>query len=144
MSPVYHYPTCAMPETVPCTWSHSTTPLLFLLLLPAILVVNGSCSSKIASDPYTSLPRPSLTSTIPLDVLHPLENKPVENRPWFDTFSWQSFIALNWPVNATWPQDSTTRGMPQLPNQPSTFLTASSATIEEHKLSNLPLDINSL
>ena len=41
-------------------------------------------------------------------------------RPFFDYFSWESFIALNWPA-------SSSRGVPNDPNNPSAFLNAGGA-----------------
>jgi len=73
----------------------------------------------------TALPTPSISSTIPVQVnLPPNPSSPESVRPWFDTFSWQSFIALNWPVNPAWPDDPTQRGIPQSPDDPSTFRAA--------------------
>ena len=43
---------------------------------------------------------------------------PEQARPFFDTFSWQSFVALNWPAAAA------PRGAPNQPNTPSVFLGA--------------------
>jgi hypothetical protein len=43
-------------------------------------------------------------------------------RPWFDSFSWQSFIALNWPADTT-----SGRGNPLQPNSPAVFLNASNS-----------------
>jgi len=64
--------------------------------------------------------QPVLSSTIPLKLeLDP--NKPVveTNRPFFDQFSWQSFIALCWPADTT-----AERGTPLAPNDAQTFLNA--------------------
>jgi hypothetical protein len=49
-------------------------------------------------------------------------NSPVQIRPNFDYFSWQSFIALNWPAATG------SRGTPDQPNNPSVFLNAASGT----------------
>ncbi|MDJ0842154.1 MAG: hypothetical protein QNK37_36980 [Acidobacteriota bacterium] len=63
-------------------------------------------------------PKPVLSGKIPLSV--PLPNPPaptdVGNRPYFDYFSWQSFIALNWPADT-----SAERGTALNPNDPGTF-----------------------
>jgi hypothetical protein len=43
---------------------------------------------------------------------------PEQARPFFDDFSWRTFIALNWPAAPG------KRGVPQSPNDPSVFLNA--------------------
>jgi hypothetical protein len=48
-------------------------------------------------------------------------NTPLQIRPNFDYFSWQSFIALNWP-------DTGGRGVPDQPNNPSIFMSAPPGT----------------
>jgi hypothetical protein len=48
---------------------------------------------------------------------------PEQARPFFDSFSWQSFIALNWPAAPKGP-----RGTPNQPNDPATFLGAANGT----------------
>ncbi|MES1244074.1 MAG: hypothetical protein ABUT39_20895, partial [Acidobacteriota bacterium] len=46
-------------------------------------------------------PAPSFSGNIPLDVTIPSGvTTPEQARPFFDTFSWQSFVALNWPAAA--------------------------------------------
>ena len=62
-------------------------------------------------------PTPSVSGYIPLDVNIPDGvTTPEQARPYFDTFSWQSFVALNWPA-APIP-----RGAPNQPNNPSIFI----------------------
>ena len=60
-------------------------------------VVKGM-PATVASPSTTSLP--SLSSTIPLDItaVPPISLESLQHD--FDVFSWQSFIALNWPANA--------------------------------------------
>ena len=78
-----------------------------------------------AASPFDQLPAPVVSSAIPVSVSLPASvTSPEQARPWFDTFSWQSFIALNWPVTVNWPHDASKRGDPQAPNKPATFLTA--------------------
>jgi hypothetical protein len=48
----------------------------------------------------------------------PNVTSPEEARPFFDDFSWRSFIALNWPAAAD------RHGVPKSPNDPKVFLTA--------------------
>jgi hypothetical protein len=49
-------------------------------------------------------------------------NTPLQIRPNFDYFSWQSFIALNWPAAAG------SRGVPDQPNNPNAFMKAAPGT----------------
>lgn len=67
------------------------------------------------------LPKASVSSTIPTEVNffdNKLPSSPTMGRPGFDHFSWQSFIALNWPAK---PRE---RGVPLNPNDSTTFLNA--------------------
>jgi hypothetical protein len=62
-------------------------------------------------------PAPSFSGNIPLDVTIPSGvTTPEQARPFFDTFSWQSFVALNWPAAAA------PRGTPSQPDNPAIFL----------------------
>ena len=73
-------------------------------------------------DETTGPPQPSINGNLPLSVNVPSSvTTPTEARPFFDTFSWQSFIALNWPV-------SNTRGVPQDPDDPAVFKNAPNGT----------------
>jgi hypothetical protein len=56
----------------------------------------------------------SLSGNLPLSVKS-LKATPLKSRPSFDRFSWQSFIALNWPA------DPKIAGKPRYPNKPSVF-----------------------
>jgi hypothetical protein len=58
-----------------------------------------------------NLPQPTLSGRIPLKIDVP-NLPPEQSRPWFDQFSWQSFIALNWPA------DGKHRGQPLEPDNP--------------------------
>lgn len=67
------------------------------------------------------LPAPYLSGVIPTLVPprpDTASGSPTTSRPWFDVFSWQSFIALNWPAS------SQGRGNAQAPNDSSVFLNA--------------------
>jgi hypothetical protein len=69
------------------------------------------------------LPPASLSGNIPLFVPLPTQiNSPVQIRPDFDYFSWQSFIALNWPAATG------SRGVPNQPGNPDIFLQAAPGT----------------
>src|SRR5215813_3719997 len=64
------------------------------------------------------MPSPVVSGNIPRQVVisgNPAT--PQDARPFFDNFSWESFIALNWPA-------SSARGVPNEPNNPSVFFTA--------------------
>ncbi len=73
-------------------------------------------------------PTPVLSGTLPLDIDVPDSvTSDVDARPYFDTFSWQSFIALNWPA------DPNAKGTPLTPDDPITFTSppAGSRTVWE-------------
>ena len=61
-----------------------------------------------------NLPKPTLSGRMPLKIDVP-DVSPEEARPFFDRFSWQSFIALNWPA------DPNRRGEPLDPDNPDVF-----------------------
>ncbi|HEX6039503.1 hypothetical protein [Longimicrobium sp.] len=66
------------------------------------------------------LPTPYLSGNVPT-VVPPRPDSvtsPTASRPWFDVFSWQSFIALSWPASQQG------RGNPQSPADSSVFLNA--------------------
>jgi hypothetical protein len=69
-------------------------------------------------------PTPVISGSIPTFIFSLPDS--VQNdtmaRPWFDYFSWQSFIALNWPANM-----NDGRGNPLQPDNPSIFLNASNS-----------------
>ena len=59
---------------------------------------------------------PKLRGELPPDVTGLISSAtPTENRPFFDYFSWQSFIALNWPASLD------DRGVPINPTSPDAF-----------------------
>lgn len=68
--------------------------------------------------------QPILSGIVPSEVQLPKNDtlSPENNRPFFDQFSWQSFIALCWPVVPD------KRGVPLNPNDTSTFLNMSNTT----------------
>src|SRR5690349_1345814 len=66
-----------------------------------------------------AMPSPTISGNIPRQVvINGNPATPQDARPFFDNFSWQSFIALNWPAQ------SGTRGVPNDPNNPNAFFTA--------------------
>ena len=63
---------------------------------------------------------PTLSGNLPLTVNIPSGvTTPEQARPYFDAFSWQSFVALNWPAAANGP-----RGTPDRPDDPAVFTAA--------------------
>lgn len=95
---------------------------LFIVLIAITLAAcdnNDSNQSDLntPTGPYVAL-IPVLSGEIPLEVPVPptdILDDPVLTRPFFDTFSWQSFIALSWPA------DPMNRGVPIEPSSPETF-----------------------
>src|SRR5918996_4839138 len=61
-----------------------------------------------------STPIPAVTPDLPYVVpARPPGLTPQQSRPWFDDFSWQSFIAINWPAKIG-PDGTPIRGVPDL------------------------------
>jgi hypothetical protein len=71
------------------------------------------------------LPAPYLSGVIPTLVPPRADSAhtPEQSRPWFDVFSWQSFIALNWPASGQG------RGSAQSPSDSSAFLNAANGSL---------------
>ena len=68
------------------------------------------------------MPSPVISGNIPRQVVGAsTAASPLDARPFFDNFSWESFIALNWPA-------SSARGVPNDPNNPSVFFNAPNGT----------------
>jgi len=78
-----------------------------------------------ATGTFPAIPAPVISGNIPTTV--PIPANPPPNatseqfRPYFDWFSWESFIALNWPAG-------TGRGNPQDPDNPSAFTSMANQT----------------
>ncbi len=88
----------------------------FSLFSVLVLTLTG-CGDHDSDNPYSSLV-PVLSGEVPSEVPLPpaeIEDDPVLSRPFFDTFSWQSFIALSWPA------DPANRGVPLEPGSPALF-----------------------
>ncbi len=91
---------------LPCMTSTIKATALFLLAL--IVQGCGEDSQKSTSENKTQMSHKMATGTLPtLSPIIPLEITSTVNPPTleslqhdFDVFSWQSFIALNWPANA--------------------------------------------
>jgi hypothetical protein len=69
-----------------------------------------------------NMPAAAINGNIPLSIQVPSTGSPEQVRPFFDYFSWESFIALNWPAA------SSPRGTPNQPNNASVFLNAPNGT----------------
>ena len=88
--------------------------LVFLGLSACVWMAQAPAKPQTSPPPP---PAPSFSGNIPLDVVIPDGvTTPEQARPYFDTFSWQSFVALNWPAAAA------PRGTPNQPNNPSIFI----------------------
>jgi hypothetical protein len=69
-------------------------------------------------------PPPVLSGTLPATVVIPGSvTTPDQARPFFDYFSWESFIALNWP------NVSGQNGVPNQPGTPSVFQTTANGAV---------------
>lgn len=82
-----------------------------------------ACYPAVTAGGPSELPPVSISGNIPLYVPLPETiNSPVQIRPYFDWFSWQEFIALNWPAS------SEGRGNAESPDDPSVFMKAAPGT----------------
>lgn len=103
-----------------------------IILLAAVIVGQSSCGDNTmgtsadttAQKMHAANPAvPTLSGNVPSEVY--ISNPgadTVHNRPAFDRFSWQTFIALCWPVAGG------QRGVPLNPNDPNTFLQMGNST----------------
>lgn len=64
----------------------------------------------------------NIPSVVPLPTDAPTNATPEQFRPYFDWFSWESFIALNWPVSGQG------RGNPEQPGTPTVFTSMTNTT----------------
>jgi hypothetical protein len=80
---------------------------------------SATASTAAATMAFPSIPSPvisgNIPNTVPIPGNAPKNATPEQFRPYFDWFSWESFIALNWPASANG------RGNPNQPNTPSVF-----------------------
>ncbi|MES2112754.1 MAG: hypothetical protein V4577_28640 [Bacteroidota bacterium] len=113
----------------------SIVTLVLVLLFSGLIIAQWSCSgsgkgnngSDSASKPPTagsgSGITPAISGNVPTEVNIPNpDSNAVNNRPAFDVFSWQTFIALCWPV------DTAKRGVPLTPDDPNTMLKMTNST----------------
>jgi len=94
-----------------------------------LLCFNGT---NVAKEPYQGVttppvaggfPPPQIDGKIPVVIPpHDTSLSPEKARPFFDSFSWQSFIALNWPAAKG------VRGVPDQPDNPKVFQSAPNGT----------------
>lgn len=84
-----------------------------------------TATSPPATGTFPAIPAVVISSTIPTVVPIPAnpppDATPEQFRPYFDWFSWESFIALNWPAGEG-------RGDPQSPTNPSVFTSMTNTT----------------
>lgn len=115
----------------------TTISAVFLAVLVLLtILIDLSCTDN-ANGPSIKVPEvvkptlsqsginlPALSGNVPLSVTIPegFKGQPVNFRPFFDIFSWEMFIALNWPV------DENSRGVPKSPDDPNTFLNMTNST----------------
>lgn len=82
-----------------------------------------ACYPQFAPGGPSAINPVSITGNIPTTVPLPTQvNSPTQIRPYFDWFSWEEFIALNWPAS------SQGRGNPQSPNDPNVLRNAPAGT----------------
>jgi len=93
-----------------------------------VTAVASPVSSPIVVPPWPAgfpqqMPTPVISGNVPRQVvITGSPATPQDARPFFDNFSWESFVALNWPAL------STARGVPDQPNNTSIFFNAPNGT----------------
>ncbi len=96
------------PETATTDTSATTTA-----------TTSSTTTSTAPPTTFPFIPPVQISGNIPTTVPFPPNAPPnatsEQARPFFDWFSWESFIALNWPASGTG------RGNPDQPNNPSVF-----------------------
>src|ERR1041385_4684546 len=119
--------------------SREKSIIAVLLTIACITLASNSCQKSPPADNTTAtapsspspwpnsfpqrMPSPTISGNVPRQVVI-TSNPPTpqEARPFFDNFSWESFIALNWPAQPG------ARGVPDQPNNQSTFFNAPNGT----------------
>lgn len=95
-----------------------------LLATTLLLATNGNCAEAAQSAAAWpggfpgDLPAPVVSGNMPLAVPQYSTTDPEAARPYFDYFTWQSFIALMWPADT-----SAQRGTPLQPANPEVLYT---------------------
>jgi hypothetical protein len=86
----------------------------------------GTTGTAGTTGTFPSIPAPVISGVIPTVVPIPSNAPstatPEQVRPYFDWFSWESFIAVNWPAS------SVGRGNADQPNTPSVFTSMTNTT----------------
>ena len=83
----------------------------------------GPCGTTTTSGGESKIPAVVVSGNMPLSVPLPAQiNSPEQIRPDFDWYSWEEFVALNWPASTTG------RGNPDQPGNASAFLKAPNGT----------------
>ncbi len=83
--------------------------------LGAVIALVGSVAYLRSAEARDAEMPLAISSALPSIVPANGGTPPLGDRPGFDTFSWQSFVALMWPV------DPARRGVPLAPNVPATL-----------------------
>ncbi len=100
--------------------------IVSMVLITFSIFTDLSCAddSTISEPQKTGVTLPPLNGNVPLTVNIPssFKGQPENARPFFDLFSWEMFIALNWPV------EENRRGVPKNPGNSNTFLNMSNTT----------------
>ena len=120
------------------SWRHVFLPAtvtLFLLFLAGFLRADAKRPNPktspspavppaaLASPTPLPFPTPKLLGVIPIKLPpHNTSLSPEQSRPFFDSFSWQSFVALNWPAAPN------KRGIAIKPTDPAFFRSAPNGT----------------
>ena len=101
----------------PPVWCPLLTALLFLLAACGSQPDGDPASSPEPATPQNNLPfTPVISGNLPPTVVVPSSvTSPEQARPFFDQFSWQSFLAMVWPSN------SEPRGQPIDPDDAQTL-----------------------
>jgi len=96
----------------------------YLIALVFIVTLFFNCSSPTGGGVTVSTNSNGINGHIPLVVNNNPKLSDTLSRPAFDRFSWNTFIALNWPLH----QDTTARGIPLNPDEDTTFLNMHNTT----------------
>lgn len=105
------------------TQSQTSTAHATTAVAVATTTAAGPCGTTTTSGGESKIPAVAITGNMPLAVPLPAQvNSPQQVRPDFDWYSWEEFIALNWPAS------STGRGNPDQPANASAFLKAAAGT----------------
>ena len=92
----------------------------------ATATATDTATTAPATGTFPSIPAVVISgdipTVVPIPANAPQDAPPEQFRPYFDWFSWESFIALNWPASTVG------RGNPDQPANPSVFTSMTSST----------------